>query len=136
MKVTVLVTQSCPTLCEPLGCSTPGSSVHSPMGRGKNIGVGFHVLLQGIFLTQGLNLRLLRLLHWQAYSLHTAPPIFIKKLQSLVVSAAQGGELAWIVYIIHGYRLACYNKASESLPYVCRHITTTTDKEMDSEFIS
>ena len=28
--------------------------------------MGFHFLLQGIFLTQGLNLGLLHLLHWQA----------------------------------------------------------------------
>ena len=33
---------------------------------GKNIGLGCHALLQGIFLTQGLNLCLL---HWQADSL-------------------------------------------------------------------
>ena len=26
--VAVLVTQSCPTLCDPMGCSPPGSSVH------------------------------------------------------------------------------------------------------------
>ena len=32
---------------------------------GKNTGVGCHILLQGIFLTQGLNLHLLCLLHWQ-----------------------------------------------------------------------
>ena len=32
---------------------------------GKNTGVGGHFLLQGIFLTQGLNPRLLHLLHWQ-----------------------------------------------------------------------
>ena len=32
---------------------------------GKNTGVGCHFLLQGIFLTQGLNLPLLGLLHWQ-----------------------------------------------------------------------
>ena len=31
-----------------------------------NTGVGCHALLQGIFLTQGLNLYLLCLLHWQA----------------------------------------------------------------------
>ena len=30
---------------------------------GKNTGVGGHFLLQGIFLTQGLNLRLLQFLH-------------------------------------------------------------------------
>jgi len=31
---------------------------------GKNTGVGYHALLQGIFLTQGLNSSLLHLLHW------------------------------------------------------------------------
>ena len=36
---------------------------------GKNTGVGCHALLQGIFLTQGLNPCLLHLLHWQAGSL-------------------------------------------------------------------
>ena len=39
----------------------------------KNSGVGCHFLLQGIFLTQGLNPYLLRLLHWQAGSLPHAP---------------------------------------------------------------
>ena len=33
---------------------------------GKTTGVGCHALLQGIFLTQGSNLHLLHLLHWQA----------------------------------------------------------------------
>ena len=28
MKVKALVTQSCPTLCNPMDCSPPGSSVH------------------------------------------------------------------------------------------------------------
>ena len=41
---------------------------------GKDTGVGCHFLLQGIFLTQGLNPRLLRLLHWQAGSLPLVPP--------------------------------------------------------------
>ena len=36
---------------------------------GKTTGVGCHVLLQGIFSTQGLNQHLLWLLHWQADSL-------------------------------------------------------------------
>ena len=48
------VTQSCPTLCDPVNCSPPGSSV---LGNfpGKSAGVGCHFLPQGIFLTQGLN---------------------------------------------------------------------------------
>ena len=44
---------SCPTLCDPVGYSLPGSSVHGD-SPGKNTGVGCHALLQGIVLTQGL----------------------------------------------------------------------------------
>ena len=40
----------------------------------KNTGVGCHYLLQSIFPTQKLNLRLLCLLHWQVGSLPPAPP--------------------------------------------------------------
>ena len=49
-----LVAQWCPTLCDPIDYSPPGSSVHgdSPV---KNTGVGCHALLQEIFQTQGLN---------------------------------------------------------------------------------
>ena len=37
-----------------MDCSPPGSSVHGD-SPGKNTGVGCFLLLQGIFLTQGLN---------------------------------------------------------------------------------
>ena len=49
----------------------------APLSMGfssKNTGVGCHFLLQGIFLTQGLNPHLLCLLHWQVDSLPLAPP--------------------------------------------------------------
>ena len=49
-----LVTQSCTTLFDSMDCSPPGSSVHGD-SPGKTTGMGFHVLLQGIFPTQGLN---------------------------------------------------------------------------------
>ena len=52
--VLCLVTQSCPTLCHPMGCSPPGSFVHGD-SPGKNTGVGCYALLQGIFPTQGSN---------------------------------------------------------------------------------
>ena len=52
----MLVIQMCMTLCNSMDCSLPGSSVHS---SGKNTGVGYHFLLQGIFLTQGSNQGLL-----------------------------------------------------------------------------
>ena len=41
---------------------------------GKHAGAGCHALLQGLFLTQGSNLRLLHLSHWQAGSLPLVPP--------------------------------------------------------------
>ena len=46
--------QSCLNLCDPMDCSQPGSSVHGD-SPGKNTGVGFHALLQGIFPNQGSN---------------------------------------------------------------------------------
>ena len=49
-----LVTQSCPTLCNPMDCSPPGSSVHGD-SPGQNAGVGCHALLQGIVPTRESN---------------------------------------------------------------------------------
>ena len=49
-----LVTQSCPTFCNPMDCSPPGSSVHGD-SPGKHTGVDCHALLQRIFPTQGSN---------------------------------------------------------------------------------
>ena len=44
----------------------------------EKTGVGFHFLLQGIFATQGSNLNLLQLLHWQVDTLplsHLGSPL-------------------------------------------------------------
>ena len=43
-----------PTLCDPMDCSLPGSTVHGD-SPSKNTGVGCHALLHGIFPTQGSN---------------------------------------------------------------------------------
>ena len=64
------VAQASLTLCDPTDCSPlrllcPGDF------PGKNIGVGCHFLLQGIFLTQRSKLYLLQ---WQADSLPLEPP--------------------------------------------------------------
>ena len=48
------VTQSCPTLCNPMDCSLSGSSIHGTF-PGKSAGVDCHFLLQGIFPTQESN---------------------------------------------------------------------------------
>ena len=73
--------QSCRTLCNPMDCSLAvamdcspaGSSVHG-ISPGKNTGVGCHFQLQGVFLTQGLNPRLLHLLQWQTDSFPLCHP--------------------------------------------------------------
>ena len=49
-----VVAQSCPTLCDTMDCSLPGTSVHRD-SPGKNSGIGCHALLQGIFPTQRWN---------------------------------------------------------------------------------
>ena len=41
-----LVTQSCPTLCNPMKCDPPGSSVHAD-APGKNTGVGCQIPSRG-----------------------------------------------------------------------------------------
>ena len=64
--------QLCPTLCDPMDCSLPGSSVYGDF-PGKNTGVGCHTLLQGIFLTQVSNTHFLCLLHWQVDSFPQVP---------------------------------------------------------------
>ena len=71
-----LVSKSCPTLCDPMDCSPPGSSFRGIYFPDKNTGVGFHSLLQGIFHTQGSNPHL----YWQADSLplnHPGSPLIL-----------------------------------------------------------
>ena len=58
------------TLRNPTDCSPPGSSVHGIL-QARIVEQGSHSLLRWIFLTQGLNQRLL---HWQAGSLPLTPP--------------------------------------------------------------
>ena len=95
-----LVAHSCPTLCNPMDCSPPGSSVHGD-SPGKNSGVGCYVPLQRIFPNQGSNLRFLSLLHWQACSLLLAPPgkpisahtISLKELHCLLLLSSSTKDI-------------------------------------------
>ena len=65
--------QSCPTLCNPMDCSSPGSFVHGIL-QARMLERVAMALLQGIFPTQGSSLYLLVLLLWQVGSLPLAPP--------------------------------------------------------------
>ena len=70
----------------PWTVSLPGSSVH---GIFQARILECHILLQGIFLTQGSNLCLLRLLHWQADSLpltDSLPLYFLVTWEALPIS--------------------------------------------------
>ena len=51
--------QLCLTLCDPMGCSLPGSSVHGILQAWILEWVAMALRLQGIFPTQGVNLHLL-----------------------------------------------------------------------------
>ena len=97
--VKVSVPQSCPTLCESMDFHHGLQSrfLWPQNSPGKNTGVGCHFLLQGIFLTQGLNPGLL---HLQTDSLLSEPPgkpltpdakeqILISDEESLVTSNPQ-----------------------------------------------
>ena len=91
----MLVGQSCPTLCNPMDCSLPGSS------PGKNTGVGCHALLQGNLPNPGTEPGSPAL---QADSLSSETPgkpsnysklsDFIKELWFLVITVLMtGGQL-------------------------------------------
>ena len=62
--------QPCPTLCDPMDCSLPSSSIHRIIQARIPEWVAIFYS-RGIFLTQGSNLRLL---HRQAASLLLVPP--------------------------------------------------------------
>ena len=95
-----LVSQSCLTLCNPMDCSPPGSSVHGH-SPGKKTGVGCHVLLQGIFPTQGSNWGLpycrrilYRLSEWDFTDFYLEVALLLNKSFSLCV---------WNVYKFYFY---------------------------------
>ena len=100
LLIGALCAQSCPVLCNPMDHNPPDSSVHR-IFPGKNTRVGCCFLLQGIFLTQGSNLHLLCLLHWQADSLplvpHRNPQDFIQeqKENTQVYSQWQFASNVW-----------------------------------------
>ena len=65
--VSCLVAKLCPTLCDPMDCSLPGTSVHGISQ--ERILEWVAIFLQGIFPAQGLNPCFLCLLYWWADSL-------------------------------------------------------------------
>ena len=100
MYMLCLVTQSCPTLCDPLDCSLPGSSVHGD-SSGKNTGVGCHTLLQGVFPTQALSPGLLhcrQILYCLSHKgspymyIHMHKETYYKNLNCMIMETDKSGE--------------------------------------------
>ena len=85
------------TLCDPMNCNPPGSSIHGILQAGT--------LEWGIFLTQGLNPHLLHLQHWQAGSLPLATP---------------GKPLHIVEYGCQPYSpTSCYLPSPSPCPHIC-----------------
>ena len=93
-----LVAQSCLTLCNPLDCSLPGSSVYGD-SPGKNTGVGCHALLQGIFPTLGSNPGLPHCRQILYYLSHQGSPIVRYRVysskNSFIPSGTEVISLKW-----------------------------------------
>ena len=65
--------QSCPSLCDPVYHSPPGSSVHGIL-QARMLELVPAPFSRGSSCLRELNLRLLYLQHWQAGSLPLPPP--------------------------------------------------------------
>ena len=98
-----------------MDCSPPGSSVHED-SPGKNTGVGSHSLLQGIFLTQGLNPGLLHCrqilyqlnhqgeAHWgHTCYFHKRRSLFLWLVEPLFCIRFGHHVLHWALFGLHPY---------------------------------
>jgi hypothetical protein len=74
-----------------MDCSLPGFSVHGDF-PGKNTGVGSHVLLQGIFPTQGSNPGLS---HCRQILFPSEPPGMKKKILNLCKAESSTSDFEW-----------------------------------------
>ena len=102
-----LVTQSCPTLFDPIDCRPPCSSVHGD-SPSKNTGVDCHFLLQGMFTTQESNPELLNC-RWILYCLRHQRNPSILEWASYPFSRGSSWPRSWTgvscMWII--YQLSC-----------------------------
>ena len=85
--VCVLIAQLCLTLCNPMDCSLPGSSVHGTL-QARNWS-GCHSLLQGKILTQGLNPGLLHCRQTPYHLGHQGSSISLWRKQTENIASSQ-----------------------------------------------
>ena len=114
--VLCLVTQSCLTLCDPMDCSLPGSSVHRD-SPGKNTEMGCYALLQGIFPTQGLNPGLLHC-RWILYHLnHQESPRTKCTGKAIRKKNSSFGPSAFVATLLRNTHMDSISLRSSSVPY-------------------
>ena len=92
----MLITESCPTLCDPVVC--PWDSL------GKNIGVGSYSLLQGIFPALGSNLGFLYCRQILCHLSHTPHLLFEESLVSscqILNKAGERGRRGFFYLLLH-----------------------------------
>ena len=132
MKAKGLVTQSCPALCDPMNCSPPGSRPwESP---GKNTGVDFHALLQGIFPTQRLNPDLLHFRHILYCLSHQGSPRtpkvkWLVKSQTNTTFPSLRYNMLFTTQALRGRKPLLWNKKSSS-PHTHTHTHTHTEAQV------
>ena len=107
---------------DPMDCSPPGSSVHG-LSQAKILeGVGCHFLLQGIFLTQGLNPGLLHC-RWILFT--TEPPGKGCLYQLLYVSLGIHELVIYLVNSTISVFSSCSHNAWSSAKYEVGAVTFT-----------
>ena len=109
--------QSYPTLCDPIDCSPPGSSVHGLLQARIMQWVAISSS-RGIFLTQGLTPHLSCLLHQQADSLllgHLGSPNLV------TTEALEGLEPTWFIEVNSSLNIYYLPKIEHSLGHLQNH---------------
>ena len=112
-------------LCDPMGCSPPGSPVHW-IFQAKNTEVSCYFLLQGIFPTQGLNPSFL---HWRADSWPLRheiwKPIFVwgSRICVLTKLGEDGVTFCTTAFLYFTLRF-CIAGTGENRGWSCSHIVT------------
>ena len=137
------LTQSCPALCDHIDCSLPRSSVHGIL-QARILEWVTLLLLQGIFPTQGSNLHLLCLLHWQAGSLppgkspHSVPSSFNQERMSTTGLYSNSLEfftcnrsLGWK----NQFSRSCTTKHWRSLPCAWKRLNLVSSKSPSGSHI-
>ena len=108
--------QWCLTLCDPMDCSPPGSSVHGILQARIWEWVAVPSS-RGIFLTQASNLHLLCLLHWQVGSLPLALPGKASR-----VPRNRGAQIVWVSFSLFSGEIETYQKmliTSSGMSSIC-----------------